>query len=47
MLSLARLPETIANPCNKRFAVNRWTMFGHGNRSIYNKEVSFENKLGE
>ncbi|MEG4586897.1 hypothetical protein QUA54_16965 [Microcoleus sp. MOSTC5] len=27
--------ETIANPCNKGFAVNRWSMFGHGNSSIY------------
>ncbi|MGB8689341.1 MAG: hypothetical protein WCD53_18650 [Microcoleus sp.] len=34
--------ETIANPCNKGFAINRWSMFGHGNRSIYLNSYSID-----
>ncbi|MEG4812322.1 hypothetical protein QUA82_32850 [Microcoleus sp. F8-D3] len=34
--------ETIANPCNQGFAVNRWSMFGHGNSSIYLNSYSID-----
>jgi hypothetical protein len=27
--------ETIANLCDEGFAVNWWSIFGHGNHSIY------------